>query len=135
MDGHAQTSEQMVQEIQRSHIEANVPPAEEFDALLRRDLSAYFSTVPVSSLSVSYELLRDGPTQSGVAFPKYYMWVRVVGPPQPREGALSAAAIDRTHFEVYDFMSATDIRSTPEALRKVFPAMLVPLILSKAGVR
>jgi hypothetical protein len=62
--------------VAQSHIDANVPSAEQFHSLLKRDLQAFFSNRHGSSVTVSYELLRDGPTQTGIAYPKYYAWVK-----------------------------------------------------------
>ncbi len=55
-----------------------VPPLAAFDAMLHRDLLAYFgnSGAPTAT-SVTYQILRKDPTQSGVACPTYYLWARV----------------------------------------------------------
>src|SRR5438045_2576003 len=60
-----------------SHIRANVPDEKDFDNFLKRDLAAYFKELKKKDVVVEYELLRNGPTQSGIAFPKFYAWVRV----------------------------------------------------------
>lgn len=60
----------MISQIQRSHIEANVPPPADFDRLFRRDLEAYFDRSLGKKSQVQWEMLRDGPTQTGVAYPK-----------------------------------------------------------------
>ena len=124
------SSEQLMLQIQRSHVEGNVPPAEQFDAVLRRDLASYFK-----SQSISYELLREGPTQSGVSYPKYYLWVRASLPNETVAGAVRVAAIDKTRFEVFDFISSKQIQADPSQVQQVFPALLVPSILAKAGVK
>jgi hypothetical protein len=121
--------------IQQSHIEANVPSASEFKSLLERDLLAYFrsSGVP-SATAVQFKLLRDGPTQSGVAYPKYYAWVRAVAGSQTlKEGAVRIAAIQRTRFEVTHFIPSQEIKSNPSKVGSTFPAPLVPEVLSLAG--
>lgn len=65
-------------ELPRTHVDTNVPETEEFDRILGRDLDSYFrSRTGESSLSIDYELLRLGPTQSGTAYPKFYAWVQV----------------------------------------------------------
>src|SRR5258706_5549076 len=69
---------QLLEDLQRSHIEANVPLPGDFNRLLRRDLGAYFSKQRGrKAVQVDFEMLRDGPTQSGVSYPKFYLWVRV----------------------------------------------------------
>ena len=120
--------EQLMLQIQRSHIEGNVPPPEQFDATLRRDLAAYFNTQ-----SLSYELLREGPTQSGVSYPKYYLWVRATRQNETVAGAVRVAAIERTRFDVTDFLPSERIRSDPTQAQQMFPALLVPPILARAG--
>ena len=124
-------------ELPRSHTEANVPPPESFDGFLKRDLLAYFkaSGTPGATI-VTYKPLRNGPTQSGVSYPKYYLWVKVLtGSKLSQEGAVRVAAIERTHFDVTNFMSKTQIQSVPAQVGNVFPAALVPRVLSLAGVK
>ncbi|MFI5398614.1 MAG: hypothetical protein ACHQ9S_24055 [Candidatus Binatia bacterium] len=73
-------SAQLLQDVQRSHIEANVPAPADFDRFLRRDLGDYFAKERgLKAVSVEFELLREEPTQSGVSYPKFYLWVRIAG--------------------------------------------------------
>ena len=118
--------------LQPSHIEANVPAQQVFDAILRRDLLAYFKNAGISSAtSVEYQLLRSGPTQTGVSFPKYYAWVRVlVGTAFQQEGVVRLAAINRERFDVTHFVSRSEIQGKPETVKAIFPARLVPAILA-----
>src|SRR5664279_5228222 len=106
--GQAQT----IRDIQASHIDANVPAAADFQPFLRRDLSTYFSKERhLKNVKVEYELLRDGPTQSGVSYPKYYIWVRINGGKSPEDrGAARVTAVDRKGFEVTMFASEREIR-------------------------
>lgn len=121
-----------------AHIEAHIPEASQFDALLRRDLLAYFqaSGLPTAQ-RVEVDLLRDGPTQSGMAYPKYYAWVRVLGSEgaQPLlQGAVRLAAIDRQSFEVTHFVAAREIRADgTAAIGGVFPEALHPRIRALAA--
>jgi len=118
-----------IDSIAESHIAANVPPAADFDRLLKRDLKAHFN-----GLTVQYELLRDRPTQSGTAYPKYYLWVRSIeGGKVVLEGAARLAAIERTRFEVTSFLAAEKIRSSPSEIDRIFPAALKKAIVDKAG--
>src|SRR5947207_2603810 len=92
---------QLLQDIQRSHIEANLPLPGDFDRLLRRDLGAYFSKQRGRNVvRVDFEMLRDGPTQSGVSYPKFYLWVRIGdGMSTDDRGAVRVAAINRERFD------------------------------------
>lgn len=112
-------------QIQQSHIDGNVPSAEEFKPLLERDLLAYFQRIGRNdSSSVTYEFLRDEPTQSGVGSPKFYLWVRVLaGSAMIDEGAVSVAAVERIKFEILNFISRTDIQGTPSQIAEIFPAI------------
>ena len=120
----------------QSHIDANVPPAEQFQSLLKRDLQAFFSNRHGSSVAVSYELLRDGPIQTGIAYPKYYVWVKTQSSAGPvEEGAVRVAAMDRTRFEVTHFMSKRDIQTNPSGVEQVFPQALAGRIRERADAR
>jgi hypothetical protein len=123
-------------DLQRSYIEANVPPPETFERLLVRDLTSYFGRStgkPISSIKVTS--LRDGPTQSGVAYPKYYFWVRVTcSSTLCTEGAVRVAAIQREKFEVTDFLSKDAIIASPADASYLFPAALIARIHEFAGM-
>jgi hypothetical protein len=122
-------------DLQRSHIEANVPPPEEFELLLQRDLLAFFKqSLGASVTSVEVQPLRSGPTQSGVSYPKFYLWVKVmVGSSVQQAGAVRVAAVQRTRFEVTDFMAAASIKAKPSEVGAVFPAALVSAIQARAA--
>src|SRR5438552_17002294 len=95
-------------------IEANVPNKKEFDPILTRDLVKYFSDIRDirrEELKVQYELLRPEPTQSGVAYPKFYLWIKVSMRGQlAEEGAARVAAIEKKKFDVTDYLRREDIR-------------------------
>jgi len=122
------------QDIQFSHIEANVPPESAFSPFLKRDLLAYFRGAGFGTAkSITYKLLRDAPTQSGVAYPKYYAWVQVFdGEKLLAQGAVRLAAIERTHFKVTDFISKAQLNANPGKADDVFPATLVSTVISMA---
>ena len=123
-------SGQTMQDLQSAHIAANVPVGADFEAFLVRDLTAYFVGLGVPGPTVTYELLRDGPTQSGVAYPKYYVWAKAVGSDGTVvEGAARTAAIERTRFEITDFVTRQAITANPDGL-----AMVVPTALQDATV-
>jgi hypothetical protein len=127
--------EQVMQDIQRSHIEANVPERADFEKLMRRDLGAYFAQVrKKKSVPVDFELLRDGPTQSGVSYPKFYAWVRVAGGKSSEDrGAVRLAAIEKKRFEVTDFVSEEMVRRDPDAIYQLFPGQVCERIKAKVA--
>lgn len=127
------TGGQVMQDIQQSHIEANVPARADFERFLRRDLAAYFAQVrKKKNLTVEFELLRDGPTQSGVSYPKFYAWVRVAGGRSSNDrGAVRLAAIEKKRFDVTDFVSEEVIRHDPEGIYRLFPAQVCERIKAK----
>src|ERR1700749_4167951 len=78
-----------------SHIEGNVPSRQNFDPYMKRDL-ALFLCDGASDCHVEYTLLREGATQTGIAYPKFYVWAictqrdKVI-----KQGAARVAAIDK----------------------------------------
>jgi len=126
--GHAQSN---------SQIDGHVPASSDFAKILTRDISDYLSRKEGRMLAAEYELLRDAPTQSGVAYPKFYAWVRGVDDQMKTvvEGAMRLAAIDKKRFEVTDFLSKAEILATPDHLESVFPRLLIPKIKEKAGAK
>jgi hypothetical protein len=128
-----QTADRPMLEISRSHIDANVPAAEDFDKLMRRDLAGYFAAT-FKGLPVQYELLRDAPTQSGVAYPKFYLWVTIGGGKSPQQrGAIRVAAIEKKRFEVSDFISEDTVKKDPTGIYRVFPAPVCEKINTKVA--
>ncbi len=120
----------------QGHIEANVPEKENFDTYLKRDLNTYFSANADNKIKVEYELLRKPPTQVGVAYPKFYAWVKVLKDNTlQQQGAVRIAAIEQEEFQITDFVSAEKIRREPQILERTFPAALCPKIVELAGQR
>jgi len=107
--------------------------AQPFEARLQRGLRAHFGHAG----RIEFNLLRNAPTQSGIAWPKYYAWVRILGddPLQPpREGAARLADLDGGTVEVTHFIAAQQIRAEGTAtVDRIFPAALVPDILALAS--
>src|SRR4051812_28383236 len=117
-----------------SHIRANVPDEKDFDNLFKRDLAAYFKELKKKDVSVEYELLRNGPTQSGIAFPKFYAWVRIEENGNLlEEGAVRVAAMEKMRFGVYDYLTKADIERDPEKVYQVFPKPVGDKIKEKIG--
>ena len=127
-------AEAIIREIQQSHIDGNVPPEADFDQLLRRDLSAYFASRDRPAPEVSYELLRKGPTQTGISYPKFYAWARIRQEGHlTREGAVSLAAIARQRFEILHFVDQSEIRRNPSGIDKIFPPPVAAVIKERVG--
>lgn len=106
--------------VQDSHIQGNTP--KDFDQVLKRDLLRYFQALDDGSVTVEYEMLRDIATQSGVALPKYYVWVKIYGPEGiVAEGAVKVAAIEKKKFEVLNYLSITDLKESPDRINQIFP--------------
>ena len=122
--------------VAESHIAANVPSTNDFRPFLIRDLTAYLKPTHGDKLTVDYELFRDGPTQSGVAYPKFYLWLRATNAEKSViEGVVRVAAIGKKWFEISDFVPRAEIVSRPDAVRRIFPAALIEKIHTKAGVK
>src|SRR3954447_2349408 len=89
-----------------SHVEANAAKGGLSDEYLRRDLTSYFCKGE-KDCRVEYEYLREGATQSGVAYPKYYLWVKCFEKDKlTTEGAARVAAIEQKTFDVTNFLQA-----------------------------
>jgi len=114
--------------ISRSHIEANVPNESDFDTFLKRDLDAYFAQKLKANATVEYEFLRNGPTQIGIAYPKYYMWLSVRTSAVELQGAARISAMDKKTFLVTDFISIDDMKASPGILEQIFPVAVVDKI-------
>lgn len=121
--------------IAQSHIDGNKPEQEDFRNFLIRDLQAYFKEILKKKVRVDYELLRDAPTQSGVAYPKYYAWVKVFdGDKFVCEGVVRIAAIEKKSFEITHYISKEDLKKSPSRIANIFPQALVEDIQKKAAL-
>jgi hypothetical protein len=117
-----------------SHVRANVPDEKDFDAFLKRDLESYFKNLKKKDVVVEYQLLRDGPTQSGTAFPKFYVWVTVKEDGTLLEdGAVRVAAMEKKRFGVYDYVTRADIDRDLDKAYETFPRAVVDKIKEKMG--
>ncbi len=111
----------ILNDIAQSHISGNSPDKSDFDHKLKRDLESYFSATMSNSVSIEFEYLREGATQSGVSYPKYYLWVTIFDDDKKKDdGAIRVAAIEKTRFEVTDFLSRGKINENN--IYSVFPA-------------
>ena len=124
----------VIDSIAQSHIDGNVPEQKDFDNFLKRDLAAYFKNVVGKDVIVEYELLRNAPTQSGVAFPKFYLWIKVKEKDNLiEEGAVRVAAIDKKRFEITNYLKRLDIETDIDQVYKVFPKPVGDKIKEKIG--
>ena len=107
---------------------------DDFSKSLINEASAYLTKKESQKISAEIELLRKAPTQSGIAYPKYYIWVRGVNPENKTitEGAMRLAEIENSNFKITDFVTRDSIISDPLQLDMIFPKALVPLIRQKA---
>ncbi len=118
-----------------SHIQANVPDSKDFNAFLQRDLNKYFQTGRSGVVQVDFELLRKGPTQTGIAFPKYYAWVLIrEGGKESKQGAVRLAAMNKSQFEVTNIVDADAIRRDPHVIESIFPQALCDSIRKRSGI-
>jgi hypothetical protein len=118
-----------LRDVAQSHIDGNVPSQDSFLPFLRRDLTAYFDSVGLSSDSIDFSPLRGGVSQTGIGFPKFYVWVRLLaGDSTLQEGAATVAAVQKQRFFVADYVLEHLIRSDPVSLDTIFPLLVADSI-------
>jgi hypothetical protein len=118
--------------VAESYIEGNVPSSQNFDAYLKRDLVSFLCQ-GTQNCRVEYNLLREGPTQTGIAYPKFYVWVICFQQDKIlTQGAARVAAIDKRQFHVTNFLSREQILESPQQVGTIFPAPLVSTIVRRA---
>ena len=119
--------------LRQGHIDANVPDQKDFDRILNRDITKYVTDKADKDITVKVELLRDGPSQSGVALPKYYIWIekRNSKGVLMEEAAARIAAIDRDHFDVIQYYDRKRLETETDLVSKVFPADVYAKIVAK----
>jgi len=121
--------------ISQSHIEGNTPPEDVFGTYLTRDLHTYFARIYGDEISVTYELLRDEPTQVGVGAPKYYLWVDVdsaTSTDRLTAGAVVVGANAQESFTVVTYLSKQEMSADESRIVKNFPSPLVPEIKQRS---
>jgi hypothetical protein len=117
-----------------SHVRANVPVEKDFDSFLKRDLEAYFKDLKKKDVVVDYQLLRDRPTQSGTALPKFYAWVKVKEKDTLlEEGAVRVAAMEKKRFGVLEYLTRVDIERDLERVYQIFPRPVGDKIKERVG--
>jgi len=119
--------------LRQGHIDSNVPDQKDFDRILNRDITKYVTDKADKDITVKVELLRDGPSQSGVALPKYYIWIekRSAKGVLMEEAAARIAAINRDHFDVVQYYDRKRLETETDLVSKVFPEDVYTKILAK----
>lgn len=88
---------------------------------MRRDLARYFTKRDGAQSRVDFAYLRVGPTITGTAYPKYYLWLTSKADSAVLSvGAARVAVIDGT-AEVTNFLPAAYMRREPGSIDAVFP--------------
>jgi len=114
------------------HVTPNLPASEDFDAELSHTLTSYMCAGYSDKCVCKYELLREGPTQAGLSYPKYYVWAKSIDSGKvTSEGALRLVAQEKT-FHVREYLSKKDILADPSSVDPIFPAALKDKILARA---
>jgi len=125
------TDEQMAQKLAESHVSGNVPAAKELIPQQTRDLNLYFSSQPGGSATQKFDWLREGPTQVGLSYPKFYVWVQLQ---DGREAAVEVAAVNKQKFHVAEVFFATDITKDRRVMDGHMPAPVVEAALSRVRI-
>jgi hypothetical protein len=121
--------------LQADHIKHNVPEPRDFNGLLQRDVKAFFVTKGMKNPTVTIDLLRSGPTQSGMSYPKFYLWVTAnTAGKDVAVGAMKVDAVQKNKFRVSKFLQIDDIRADPDQLNTTFPAALIRSIKERCGI-
>lgn len=110
--------------IHKSYLDANIPDQSKFDSLLARDLVGHFSEI--SELAeVHWVFLREGPTQSGTSYPKFYLWVKIYENNKLlKEEAARVQAMEKTRFSITDFVDFDDIKNRSKDIYSIFPVLV-----------
>jgi hypothetical protein len=112
-------------DIAKSHIDANVPDKVDFDNFLQRDIDQYFQKLFSALIITKHYFLRDGPTQTGISYPKYYLWVEIYSNTENIElGAIRIAAINKKYFEITNFVTKKEMIKNEVNIRMIFPELV-----------
>jgi len=100
----------------------------------QRAVKAALEDLKKKDVVVEYQLLRDGPTQSGTAFPNFYVWVTVKeNGTLLEDGAVRVAAMEKKRFGVYDYLARADIERDMDKIYQTFPRPVADKIKEKIG--
>lgn len=122
-----------IHDIQKNHIDANVPTAQKHELFIVDEIKRYFKLSKTDSVEIHSELLRDKRTQSGISYPKFYRWVMVTKNKWPIiSGAIRYALIEKKRAEITDFVDAHWILEDPSMSLNVFPSEVHKVAVVKA---
>ena len=77
-------------------------------------------------------MLDDRPSQSGIAYPKFYAWVKLSkSNVVVVEGVVRLAAVAKTRFEITDFFAWNELKKRPLSAVYNFPDPIEKAILAK----
>lgn len=120
-------------DVAESHIQGNVPAGQDFRPFLIRDLPSYLKPRYGDKIAFDYEFLREGPTQTGIGFPYYYLWIKGTNSEGTTiNAAVEVAAVSKLRFNITAFVPRQEIAAHPETLRDKFPELLIQSIYNKA---
>ena len=126
------TEEQFAQSLAESHIQGNVPADKDFLPFLQRDLNVHFGGQAGTPAVQRVEMLREGPTQSGLSYPKFYLWIVLL---DGREAVVAVAAIDRKRFQVDQVFFAAEIATNQEVMNGKLPPPVAAAALKRLKLR
>ena len=126
------TEDQFVQSLADSHIQGNVPADKDFLPFLQRDLNVHFGGQAGTPAVQRVEMLREGPTQSGVSYPHFYLWVMLL---DGREAVVAVDAIDKKRFQVDQVFFAAEIATNQEVMNGKLPPPVAASALKRLKLR
>lgn len=95
-------------------------------------LKEYFRLKTSKNVTIQFDLLRKGGTETGIAFPKYYAWVEIFeGTSRIERGAVRVAEVDTGKYEVTHYLADSEIESDPDIVYSIFPKELGDRIIKK----
>jgi hypothetical protein len=135
MDGMYPSYEKLdpaIRSSQNENVLEGVPDNKTFGPLLIHVLTSCFEDDRFKDLQFKYTFLADHPFQSGIAFPKYYLWVEKYDGSHPiGRGVIEVAAIDQTRLGVVEFVSKKDLATDLEWIKRHYPPEVCKSILQK----
>ena len=116
-DAGAPDPGQIFADIQRSHIDGNVPDAPDFDRFLRRDRGSFLQGSQETRRPRRVRVAARWPNTVGRQFLRVISGSRVAGGENSRgPRGRSVAAVEKKRFEVLTFISEESFRRDPTVL-------------------
>ncbi|MCE9557332.1 MAG: hypothetical protein K8R88_00120 [Armatimonadetes bacterium] len=118
--------------LSNSHVGDHVPAPADFEKFLDRDITAYFNQGAKKPRTTRHEFLRREPTQTGKAYPKYYLWIEILEDGKVvNEGAAWVAAMQKKEFQVIRFLSLEEMEKEPVMIELIFPLDVASIIWNR----